>query len=90
MIILKKVEENPLGFSDKMVSMLKVMAHVRYLNNLAKLILEYYEAVNSSIIGNKTITANIINYIITLDEKQAQDIPEIIVTALHKYETTAF
>lgn len=90
MVILKKVEENPLGLSDKIVSMLKVMGHVRYLNNLAQLILEYYETVKGSIIANKSLTADIINYMITLDEKQASSIPEIIVTALHKYETTAF
>ena len=46
--------------------------------------------IKSSLIENKSITADIINYMITLDEKQSHNIPEAIVTALHKYETTAF
>ena len=90
MAILKRVEENQYNFNDKMISMLTVMAHVRYLNSLALLILDCYEPIKSCIVENKGITADIINYLITLDEKQAANMPSKITSLMHKYETTTF
>ena len=90
MELLKKVNENPFNFNEKMVSMLKVMCHVRYLNSLAKLIINHYESIRGCILENKNLAVNIINYIITLNEEQGHNLPEEIKTIMIKYDTSVF